>query len=924
MVDDWAGEASSNTDIFWLEGLAGTGKSTISRTVADKLQRQGKLAGSFFFKRGAGDRAHGRRFFTTIACQLAGKLPSMFDHVAAVLNGVHDISSKNIETQFEALLEEPFGSQEGEPRLGNLIIVIDALDECEPSDLSMILPRLARTKLRCFITSRPGIQSTLYSDKLEERGKIYLHKLDESVTREDIRKYLSFELTKLKKKYLGRRRELPHDWPDGDILNGLTDLANPLFIAAATILRMLDAKHIPKSPVELTQDILKRRSNSLKGIESIYNQVLANLPPEFGDKFRQIVGPIIMMFDHLNTTDLSSLLGMSESDIDHCISQLEEILDISDPKSPIRPFHLSLPDFLLGPSPRHEFRIDRQIANRQMTSHCVRLLHKNLQKDVCNIGSPGCRASEVSPELIAECLPPPVQYACLYWIDHLKACGDQLQDHDETHMFLKAKFPMWLEVLSWIGRLDESRRMVYDLQQLADSSAGELASFLEECRMFVSVFLPGVQEAPLQVYYAGLVFTPADSMLGQAFSNLRSSEWNVQVPSIPPNLSSSTHNFTSRKEIKNLSISEDGLLAWADKSGIRVVDSRTGELVRELEGPYNKLSREIDFDADFAFGAELAFGAKLAFGAEGQLAAATWRTTYVWNLKTSQLLQTISGGLGFASNKCLTFSKLDDSLCILRMHEEFTNGSASKYDWKSGICQATRFFSLDEVDDEVVLSPDGQWIGVSSDVGIHVLAFPENGDEQGESYTCGDKIRQITFSTNGMLVAAEHVNQHRVTVWNRETGTVLREIDTDYSSPGRIILTETMIYMGLEGGSITRWSLAPGSITGIKAEQLFVYNSGVRHLAISERCNILASASENNVIRIWHSPVFFPLVQIFSSDEFAFLSLEFGYAGKTVVLNGPRNIMIWDVTDGSLIQSIAHIYVGGTASLLPRQHRIWH
>src|ERR1700742_4840524 len=38
--------------IFWLYGAAGTGKSTISRTVARSLAAKGVLSASFFFKRG--------------------------------------------------------------------------------------------------------------------------------------------------------------------------------------------------------------------------------------------------------------------------------------------------------------------------------------------------------------------------------------------------------------------------------------------------------------------------------------------------------------------------------------------------------------------------------------------------------------------------------------------------------------------------------------------------------------------------------------------------------------------------------------------------------------------------------------------------------------------------------------------------------
>ena len=64
-------EAPNDACIFWLNGMAGTGKSTIARTVARKWADEKRLGASFFFSRGQGDLAHASKFFTTLAYQLA-------------------------------------------------------------------------------------------------------------------------------------------------------------------------------------------------------------------------------------------------------------------------------------------------------------------------------------------------------------------------------------------------------------------------------------------------------------------------------------------------------------------------------------------------------------------------------------------------------------------------------------------------------------------------------------------------------------------------------------------------------------------------------------------------------------------------------------------------------------------------------------
>jgi Mrp family chromosome partitioning ATPase len=64
-ITTWANNKNGKS-IFWLSGMAGTGKSTIARTVAQSFASHGQLGASFFFKKGEGERGNASRFFTTI------------------------------------------------------------------------------------------------------------------------------------------------------------------------------------------------------------------------------------------------------------------------------------------------------------------------------------------------------------------------------------------------------------------------------------------------------------------------------------------------------------------------------------------------------------------------------------------------------------------------------------------------------------------------------------------------------------------------------------------------------------------------------------------------------------------------------------------------------------------------------------------
>lgn len=97
-IRGWA-EHSTGTSIFWLNGMAGMGKSTIAYSVAEWLSQQGtsgraNLGASSFFRRGERDRASPALFFLTIVRQLSHKIPGLAEHVNLSIDIDLDVCSK--------------------------------------------------------------------------------------------------------------------------------------------------------------------------------------------------------------------------------------------------------------------------------------------------------------------------------------------------------------------------------------------------------------------------------------------------------------------------------------------------------------------------------------------------------------------------------------------------------------------------------------------------------------------------------------------------------------------------------------------------------------------------------------------------------------------------------------------------------------
>ncbi|KAF2632008.1 hypothetical protein BU25DRAFT_454382 [Macroventuria anomochaeta] len=141
-IHSWA-DGQDERCIFWLSGLAGTGKSTIARTVARRYHDRQRLAASFFFSRGGGDVGHAGKFVTSVAVQFAQSVPAVRQHISDAVAERSDIVSQSLRDQWQHLVCRPLSMlHEPEARPETYIVVVDALDECNSDSNIRIIVRL--------------------------------------------------------------------------------------------------------------------------------------------------------------------------------------------------------------------------------------------------------------------------------------------------------------------------------------------------------------------------------------------------------------------------------------------------------------------------------------------------------------------------------------------------------------------------------------------------------------------------------------------------------------------------------------------------------------------------------------------------------------------------------------------------------------
>lgn len=103
---EWA-KNRDGKHIFWLSGMAGTGKSTIARTVAQSFAVKGQLGASFFFKKGEGDCGNASKLFTTLAADLMAYIPGLKSGIQKVIDAEPAIAEKALKDQFVKLILQP-------------------------------------------------------------------------------------------------------------------------------------------------------------------------------------------------------------------------------------------------------------------------------------------------------------------------------------------------------------------------------------------------------------------------------------------------------------------------------------------------------------------------------------------------------------------------------------------------------------------------------------------------------------------------------------------------------------------------------------------------------------------------------------------------------------------------------------------------
>jgi len=186
-------------------------------------------------------------------------------------------------------------------------------------------------------------------------------------------------------------------------------------------------------------------------------------------EFQEIVRSIIVLESPLSVTSLAHLLGKAKDDISLRLDSLHSVLNIPDRDNvPVRLLHLSFREFLVDTSNQKSlFWVDERVRHDELASHCLQLMSQpnGLRQNMCDL-QPGSLRYEINEGRIISHLSPELQYACRYWVYHLKQSQRYVSDKATVDTFLRKHFLHWLEAMSLIGDTNKCVSLLETLSTL--------------------------------------------------------------------------------------------------------------------------------------------------------------------------------------------------------------------------------------------------------------------------------------------------------------------------------------------------------------------------------------------------------------------------------------------------------------------------
>ncbi|CAE6463026.1 unnamed protein product [Rhizoctonia solani] len=838
---DWA-RRSDRGAVYWLNGMAGTGKTTIAYSLCVELDVTRRLAGSFFCSRMREECRTVKRIIPSIAYQLAQFSLPVMSALSAVLERVPDVHTSLPHEQFDALIAEPMHAA-GHTLPVGLVVVIDALDECEGKEsvkclLDVLLKKATGLPIKFILSSRPEPEIRDLMSGGRGHSLLVLHELDQSEVKADIEKYLRTELEPMQ--------------PSELQISSLVARAGILFIYAATAVRYIGYDNFRRNPKARLRTILDgsqgKGTKEHREIDRLYSTILEGAldDEELEDTERydmlQVLYTVVCAREPLAISGLSGLLQIA--DVERVRAALRPMWSVVHvgANEIVTTLHSSFTDFMFDPARSKALFCNRNAHNHKLAEGCFRCIERvQPHFNICGLES-SFLLDESVPNIetrVINAISLDLLYACRHWAEHLAEAEPTLELAAQLMSLLAAGLLLWLEVMNLTRIIEAAPAILKQVETwcMRNNCSPELVRLSHDAWRFTATFaMNPVSQSTPHLYISMLPFWPQSRPVAMHYAKRMRHMIKAEGTAKERRQLALLATWTFEGEVHSCAFSPGGTriaLAVGDK--VLVIDAFSGLLViGPLTGHTDEVT-SVKFSPD---------GARIASGSNDC-------TLLIWDAQTGAL---ILGPLG------------------------------GHTDWIT--C--------------VDFSPSGAFLASGSyDMAVRVWDLA-SGRLAVEPMQHDEWVLSVCFSPDGTLIASGSEDS-RLYTWSAQHGQSVCPPMEKHSGPVRCVKFDPKgrrIVSGSGDETICLWDFITRLAT---PQRLKGHTSEVNSVAFSSDGTCIASGSSDHTIRVWDAGTGELLQGPLTGHAGPVLSVEFSPDGSRIISTSTdKTVRIWDTQEKGL------------------------
>ncbi|KIK58309.1 hypothetical protein GYMLUDRAFT_102638, partial [Collybiopsis luxurians FD-317 M1] len=915
-ITKWAD--TSESKVYWMGGMAGTGKSTIAKTLCETFEAEKQiLGGAFFCSRQVPSCRDYTKIIPTIAYQLAHYSRTFAEALTKELQKDSRLADKETKKQMKLLLLGPWKEAANISELTGKtpIVVIDALDECE--DVQLVLEPLlyAITNndilgLKFVFTSRPDQPVYKHLIVAPHDSRIFLHDVEKDLVESDISRFLAETLK-------------GYDFVTQEHILQLAKLSGKLFIFAATIVKWITRGNNSFEKQRL-DDVLNLQPDpsQTKELDNLYTVIVekaiapggGKIPNKERKALLKVLHSVITVRSPASGEVIAALANVAPQQAHAFIAALGSVLYVGKTEA-VYVFHTSFSDFLMRKQFKKQYKdlhCDSHLQHQFLGNSCFSIMQRELKFNMLGLPSSFLKDTQVDniESDIDVRMTQSLVYACKSWGYHLGKATRNAEITTAFTQFLNQQIIYWVEVMSVLRVSKSEKEAVNDtlLQQIIRCVKAAVETFL----------LSPVNSVTPHWYLSILPFWQRDIaaiQYGLKMGTMVKRQMEKPILGV----------WHAESKVNSIGVSGNGerIVSGCYDTAVRVWNARTGAPIGEPLQGHTNLVWSVTFSPD---GKRIVSGSEdntvriwdaetraligdplqghtnsvlsVAFSPNGkQIVSSSWdKTVRIWNAETGAPIgeplqghtQSVWSAAFSPDGKRVVSCSLDETVRI--------------WDAETGAPIGRPFHGHTQSVWSVAFSPDGKRIiSGSLDKTVRIwnaeTGIPIGDPLQGHT----DSVRSVAFSLDGKRIVSGSLDE-TVRIWDGETGTPIGDslqghtdavLSVTFSPDGKRLISGSL------DETIRIWN---AEIEDTIIDLLHGHTDSVQSVAFSPDGKRILSGSLDKTVRIWNAEIGTPVGDPLQGHTDTVLSVAFSPDGTRIVSGSDdKTIRIWNAETGAPI-----------------------